>query len=586
MLRKLLFRDEDRVLVEQLRLVLGNVGMSLVPTIVLSCGLVWLLQTEANALAMMGWAAAVMVSKLVSTYHARRVLATGIASERVHALAGTLILLNAVDGIAWGSLPWVTLDHASVAGTVLVIAVMAGVTSNAMSVLAPVLPVFLAFCLCAVTAMAIKLSLMSDPEYQILAYITVLYIATHVAQGRVTANAAHAAISLRFENIHLIERLRTETERAQSAHKDAEHANLAKSKFLAAASHDLRQPMHAQGLFLEVIGRGELSSIQREMLNNALATSRAATGMLNTLLDFSRIEAGVVEPQLQAFALQTVLNKIEAELAPQAVAKGLVFRSRETQAVVYSDPMLVELVLRNLVTNAIRYTRDGGVLMACRANGNHVSVEIWDTGIGIEATQQQEIFREFHQLGNPERDRDKGLGLGLAIVDGLVRVLGHRLTLRSRSGRGSVFKLLLPSSCAPVQALPADHEPAAFLPLDMKVLIIDDDAAVRVGMVQLLREWGCTCVAVDSVEEALEAARTECPDMVISDYRLREQRSGTEAIALLRAQLRGDLPALLITGDTAPERLRQAQSSGIALLHKPVLPDHLYRKLVAARKLI
>ncbi len=578
--------QEDRVLVEQLRLVLGNVGMSVIPTIVLSSFMVWALQTEGNTVSLVVWAAGVIASKLINAYHARRVLAEGVGANRAHALVVTLMLFNAVDGIAWGSLPWVTLDHASVAGTVLVFAVMAGVTSNAMSVLAPVLPVFLAFCICAVAAMAIKLSLMADPEYQALAYITMLYIATHVAQGRVVANAARAAINLRFENVELIERLRTETDKANAAHKAAEQANLAKSKFLAAASHDLRQPMHAQGLFLEVIGRGDLTPIQREMLNNALATSRAATGMLNTLLDFSRIEAGVVEPQLQAFELQTVLNKIESELAPLAVAKGLVFRSRETRAVVFSDPMLVELILRNLVTNAIRYTLEGGVLMACRAQGHHVSVEIWDTGIGIEASQHQEIFREFHQLGNPERDRNKGLGLGLAIVDGLARVLGYQLILGSQPGRGSVFKLLLPTSRSPVLALPDDTGPIDFLPLDMKVLVIDDDVAVRVGMVQLLREWGCNCVAVDSVEEALEAARRERPDMVISDYRLREQRSGAQAIALLHAEFGQDLPALLITGDTAPERLRQAQATGIALLHKPVLPELLYRKLVAARMLI
>jgi signal transduction histidine kinase len=580
MLRRLLFLEEGQVLVEQLRLVLGNVGMSVIPTIVLSTLLVWVLQTHANVTALAAWAAAVMASKLFNAYHARRILAAGISTEHADSLVRILVLLNAVDGIAWGSLPWVTLDHASVAGTVLVMAVMAGVTSNAMSVLAPVLLVFLAFCICAVTAMAIKLSLMSDPEYQVLAYITILYIATHLAQGRVVASAARAAISLRFENIDLIERLRRESDKAQAAHKDAEQANLAKSKFLAAASHDLRQPMHAQGLFLEVIGRGALTPTQREMLNNAHATSKASTEMLNTLLDFSRIEAGVVEPQWQTFRLQSVLNTVESELAPLAVDKGLVFRSRETHAVVHSDPMLIELILRNLVTNAIRYTHRGGVLVACRKRGNQVSVEVWDTGIGIEASQHREIFREFHQLGNPERDRNKGLGLGLAIVDGLVRVLGHPLSLVSRPGRGSVFKLLLSVSQTPILVMPAAAGPVVYLPLHMKVLVIDDDAAVRVGMEQLLREWGCTCAAVESIEEALEAARVDCPDMVISDYRLREQRSGTQAIAVLRAEFGRDLPALLITGDTAPERLREAQASGIPLLHKPVSPELLYRRMV------
>jgi two-component system, sensor histidine kinase len=585
MLRKLLLLEEGRVLVEQLRLVLGNVGMSVIPTIVLSSVMVWALHDDGSTTAVVIWALAVNASKFLNAYHARRILAAGVHAKDANTLVWTLMLLNAADGLAWGGLPWVTLDHASVAGTVLVVAVMAGVTSNAMSVLAPVLPVFLAFCITAVTAMAVKLTLMPDPEYQILAYITMLYIATHVAQGRVVAHSARAAISLRFENVDLIERLRTETDKARAAHKQAEQANLAKSKFLAAASHDLRQPMHAQGLFLEVIGRGELTNTQREMLNNALATSRASTEMLNTLLDFSRIEAGVVEPQLQAFELQLVLNKIDAELAPLAVAKGLVFRSRETRAVVYSDPMLVELILRNLVTNAIRYTQSGGVLVACRMRGGAVSLEVWDTGIGVEASQKQEIFREFHQLGNPERDRNKGLGLGLAIVDGLVRVLGHHLTLASKPGCGSVFKLLLPLSEAPVSEKFHAVETVSLDRLALKVLVIDDDAAVRTGMAQLLREWGCFCQAAESVDEALEIARMDCPDIVISDYRLREHLNGADAISMLRAELGSEIPALLVTGDTAPERLREAQASGIPLLHKPVTAKLLFNKLIELTRL-
>jgi CheY-like chemotaxis protein len=380
--------------------------------------------------------------------------------------------------------------------------------------------------------------------------------------------------------VELIERLHTETDRAQAAHRSAEQANRAKSKFLAAASHDLRQPMHAQGLFLEVIGRGDLSDTQRKMLDNAQATSQASTEMLNTLLDFSRIEAGVVEPHLETFTLQTLLNKIESELAPQAVAKGLVFRTRETRAVVHSAPMLVELILRNLVTNAIRYTQNGGVLLACRMRGKQVSVEVWDTGIGIEASQHKEIFQEFHQLGNPERDRNKGLGLGLAIVDGLMRVLGYPLILASRPGQGSVFKLLLPTSDAPAVMEAPSSVPVAFGKLDLKVLVIDDDNAVRIGMEQLLRDWGCACQVAESVEEALEMVQQFRPNIVISDYRLREQRNGTEAIALLRKRLGSDLSALLITGDTAPERLREAQASGVPLLHKPVTPELLYRKLL------
>lgn len=366
-----------------------------------------------------------------------------------------------------------------------------------------------------------------------------------------------------------------------AAKRQAEDANLAKSKFLAAASHDLRQPIHAQGLFLGVLSRTELTAQQHEMLANASAASDAAAGMLNTLLDFSRIEAGVIEPLVLVFRLQSLLNKIEREFMSQADAKSLSYRSRETALVVQSDPALLELILRNLVSNAIRYTERGGLLVACRKRGDQVVLEVWDTGIGVAPAHQQEVFHEFHQLGNPERDSHKGLGLGLAIAEGLARTLGHSLWLTSTLQRGSVFRLALPIATAATSSVELDApEYGKVRSINVRVLVIDDDEAVCVGMFHLLRNWGCACDVAGSIEEALELARIHAPDLVISDYRLREQRTGLEAIAALRTLLRNNLPALLITGDTAPDRLREAQASGIPILHKPVSPSQLYRGLV------
>jgi CheY-like chemotaxis protein/anti-sigma regulatory factor (Ser/Thr protein kinase) len=283
-----------------------------------------------------------------------------------------------------------------------------------------------------------------------------------------------------------------------------------------------------------------------------------------------------------------LLNKLENELAPQANNKGLVYRSLETSAIVYSDRVLVELILRNLVTNAIRYTDNGGVLVVCRLRKNEdvdvAVVEVWDTGIGIAPAQQQEVFREFHQLGNPERDRRFGLGLGLAISDGLSRVLGHDLSLQSRLSRGSVFRLVLPIADTPglfdEACLHSGETAGNAALLEVRVLVIDDDDSVRTGMVCLLRDWGCDCDAVESIDEALVLIQTRPPGLVISDFRLRDRRTGIEAIASIRAVLGKQLPALLITGDTAPLRLREAQASGIPLLHKPVSPDQLYQGLV------
>lgn len=375
-------------------------------------------------------------------------------------------------------------------------------------------------------------------------------------------------------------KLLAEREISEAARLDAEWANQAKSKFLAAASHDLRQPAQAQGLFLEVLSHTSLDAQQRRLLDHVRAASSASADMLDTLLDFSRIEAGVVTPKLQAIHLQTLLNKIEREFGPQADIKHLVYRTRETRLVARSDPALLELVLRNLVSNAIRYTRRGGLLVACRQRGALVHLEVWDTGVGIPLEQQRDVFREFLQLSNPERDRRKGLGLGLAIADGLAQRLEHPLTLVSQPGRGSVFRLTLPrvNESPPMIALAA---PSTAQLHNIRVLVIDDDTAVQSGLQQLLTHWGCQCDTAESTEEALSIARTYPPDVVISDYRLREQQTGADAIAALRAQRTTPLPALLITGDTAPQRLIQAQASGMTLLHKPVQPEVLRQALLA-----
>ncbi|HUX90256.1 MAG TPA: ATP-binding protein [Gallionellaceae bacterium] len=571
--------DEDRILVEQLRLLLRNGDSSVIPVILLTLLLLWVLLNDSNATALWIWAAAVIVSRLNGYLYLRRHPADSILSGQAQRTVRMLIILNAVDGMLWGALTWVTIGMSTLAGSILVISVIAVMAGGAMSVLSPVLPVFVAFVIPALGAVASRMWLLNDTAYNALGVAAALYIATLLSQASNSSRAARAAIELRFENTGLVGQLRVEKAIAEEARRDAEHANTAKSKFLAAASHDLRQPIHAQGLFLEVLSRTDLNSNQRNLVASSRAASEASSELLNALLDFSRIEAGVIEPQIQTFRLQPLFNKIERELAPQADAKDIVYRSRETHLAVQSDPMLLELILRNLVSNAIRYTEHGGVLVACRQHAAQAVLEVWDTGIGIAPEHRQEVFHEFHQLGNPERDRQKGLGLGLAITKGLARTLGHDLSLASTLQRGSVFRLTLPIDTVISATQIAMTQNRTRL-LNARLLVIDDDEIVREGMLHLLRDWGCECEAAESIEEAMALARIHAPDLVISDYRLREQRTGVEAIATLRALLGESLPALLITGDTAPERLREAQASGVPLLHKPVSPTQLYQRLL------
>ena len=572
---------EGHIVVEQLRLIYASLTVSVLPMFPAIFLLVWALINPSNRVSLVVWAVAVSLTNFYSIFDARRRLRRGISELEASALVHKLIISMAIGGAAWGALSFGALGKTTAVGDVVVICVLSGILGGSVGLLSPVLPVFIAFSVPMVGFTVAKLWQLGNPAYSAFGVISIMYLGVLIAQTRNSSRATRAAIELRFENLDLMRE-------AEAARLEAVQASTAKSKFLAAASHDLRQPVHAQGLFLDVLSRTPLTPQQRELVTNISATSAASADMLNTLLDFSRIEAGVVQPHMQAFPVQHLLNKIEREFEPQADGKGLAYRSRETALMANSDPALVELILRNLVSNAIRYTDSGGLLVVCRQRaGSHAALEVWDTGIGIAKAHQNEVFKEFHQLGNPERDRHKGLGLGLAIAQGLTRTLNqtleHRLSLKSRPRRGSVFSLQLPIAHA-AEDLPTST--TAQIPtrpqLYARVLVIDDEEAVRAGMLHLLRDWGCICEAADSIDSALDMARQQRPDVVISDYRLREQSTGLQAIRALRALLGNDLPAVLITGDTAPERLRDATVSGVPLLHKPVTPQQLYQALVAA----
>jgi signal transduction histidine kinase len=458
---------------------------------------------------------------------------------------------------------------------------LASLLVGIMPTFSPVFSVYACACTTITSIVVTKLFLLDDALYFNLGiFITVMGI-IFIGIARDMNMNTSKGIHLQLEKSDLIAQLEQETENVRKAQKTAEQANQAKTKFLAAASHDIRQPIHALGLFLEVLDRSTLSAYQQQVLNNAKAAFSASADMLNTLLDFSRIEAGVVDVQKRQFYLQPLLNKLENEMAPLADNKSLLYRSRETQALVESDPVILELILRNLISNAIRYTNQGGILLGCRARDGHTSLEIWDTGIGISPDHHDDIFREFYQLGNSERDHRKGLGLGLAIVRGFTNNLGHTLSFSSIPGRGSVFRVQLPNALTLPEVDDSSQQSTEIQLLNARILLVDDDESVRQGMLDLLSSWGCECYAADSLDEALTHLRMHQPDLIISDYRLREEHTGNDVIRILRAHCGIELPALIITGDTAPDRLADAHKSGLPLLSKPVTPKILYSTLAS-----
>jgi len=381
-----------------------------------------------------------------------------------------------------------------------------------------------------------------------------------------------SALILNFENVAL----RQESEEARKA---AEQANAAKTRFLAAASHDLRQPIHALGLFF-----AELSDRVRSPETNKLITQVddsiiAINSMLNALLDVSKLDAGVVKPNVECFTLTALFARLESEFIPVALEDHNELRIRRTSVSVRSDPAMLERMLRNLIGNALKYTEHGRVLVAARPRGDNVEIQVFDNGSGIPNDQLNEIFIEFHQLGNPARDRRQGLGLGLAIVKRLANLLEHEIKVVSNLGRGCCFSITLPLVQG-IQETPDEKLTNAAMVHSLAgypVMILDDDIAVLEGMCGLLAQWGCQVITACSPTEAFDQLNTQLikPKLLIVDYRLPDNVSGIEVAKELQNSLTSSVPVLIITGDTGPERLREADASGFPLLHKPVQPAKL-----------
>jgi signal transduction histidine kinase/FixJ family two-component response regulator len=358
-----------------------------------------------------------------------------------------------------------------------------------------------------------------------------------------------------------------------------ELANLARSRFLAVATHDLRQPLQALGLFVAQL-RTRVDDRERDrLIERTDAAVAAMNELFQALLDISKLDAGVLTPELTEFPVDRLLKRIETTFAAAAREKGLRLRVVSSSAWVRSDFIMLERILLNLASNAVRYTAQGGVVIGCRRRGGQMRIDICDSGIGIAEDQQRNVFAEFYRLGGPDRERTGGLGLGLAIVDRLGRLLDHTIGLTSQLGRGTRFSVSIPSAASrekmsePLLLV----EPIADIARGKLIVIIDDDEIVLDSMRGLLRGWGCRVVAAQSDSAALAslANHDRRPDLIISDYQLANGRTGFEAIERLRSSLGSPVPAFLISGDTAPERLREARASGYHLLHKPIGPAAL-----------
>ena len=391
------------------------------------------------------------------------------------------------------------------------------------------------------------------------------------------------SMAQRLQDSHqlLEQRVQTATHDLRAQKETAEEATQTKSRFLAAASHDLRQPSHAMGMFLARLMQFPHGKEEAQVLDHLAASVRAQQDLLDSLLDIAQLDANSLKTSIRALSVSELFAPLLHGWQAEARSKNLDFRIRESPLWVVSDPALLTRMLLNLVQNALRYTERGAILVACRSIKDHrfARLEVWDTGVGIAPHHQEVIFKEFFQVGNSERDRSKGLGLGLGIVDRTARVLGHTVGVRSVLGRGSCFSIELPLAASPhaLRVLDNKTAPPSNQMQGVRLLVIEDDALVAQAMHMMLSSWGCDVRIAGGIQEALEQLRCgKVPQLILSDYRLRAGENGLEAVRLLRNEAAFRIPACLMSGDVESELATLCRDADVHFLQKPVRPASLH----------
>ena len=507
--------------------------------------------------------------------------------DNVKSRLPVLYTFSVLAGTLWGVFGYVSVSESDLIVSVIVIMVLTGMVASATASLSVLLPAFALYVLPSMLPAAYKFTTFSEPKYFWIGVLICIYLIASIHFARGINKSIINGIKLRFENLKLVDSLTEQKARAEKAQADAEHSNHAKSRFLAAASHDLRQPLHALRLLTATLDVNTSNDKQKHIVSRMDHSVKSLEGLFDSLLDISRLDAGTVKVEIEHFNLQSVLDAIGNAFADVALEQHLELKVEPSDHIVRTDRMLLERVLMNLTSNAIRYSNSGSItikseLVEIQQTGPRIVLSVTDTGVGIADKDRERIFDEFVQLENPERDRSKGLGLGLSIVRRITDLLEIDLGLESQPGTGTTVTLLLP--VGEIESISSNRDTHAIIRdslEDILVVIIDDEEDVRVALRGLLEEWGCHVLNASGADEAKEklADLETVPDVIIADYRLRAHTLGTDAIDSLHEFYNQSIPALIVTGDVAQDRLSEINARGFPVLHKPCEPGILYSYL-------
>jgi signal transduction histidine kinase len=522
------------------------------------------------------FATAVMVSR----YLTLKVLPDAVdltAQERLQKFVRLNLISGLTHTVALGAFPFFTEAERAFFSVLLM-----GLCTGSVATCAGYRPALLAY----VSPIMVGLSLMwalgpglvqVDVVERVIGVLLLFYAAVLIGLARELNRGIVDAWDIRMRERQLNVQL-------QKALESAENASRAKTRFLAAASHDLRQPLHTITMLGAALGLRPADARSKEIVGLLNDVTQSFSEQLDGLLDISKLDAGVISVSRNAVKISDLLQHHAFEVRGLAEAKGINFNVLcTTDEYVNTDAALLTRILRNLTQNAIKFTERGSITLEARATSGGIEVLVSDTGSGIAIDQQEKVFQEFYQIGNPERDRTQGLGLGLSIVKRLVDLLGISMHMLSVPGEGTRFVLALPVAQCSLKVAPIAAVEESTTSFNLCVLVVDDEKNVRTSLRMLLEELGCSCLeASGTLQAALKVSQVR-PDLVLADFRLRGSDSGLLAIAAVHLRWPG-VPAVLVSGDTAPDRLQEARYAGIALLHKPLPLEVLKQELSKVHK--
>ncbi|MGH8714394.1 MAG: ATP-binding protein [Casimicrobiaceae bacterium] len=439
-------------------------------------------------------------------------------------------------------------------------------------------PAFYGFVLPALLPLILRVAVEGDRLHIYIAAVLLVVLAFVLGYGDNLNKLMTQSLTIRYENVDLIGELTAQTAAADRARATAESANRDKTQFLAAASHDLRQPLHAMGLFGAALAARVHEPVARDIVERINASVEALERQFTALMDISKLDAGAVSPVRTRFALAPLFARLEREFSPLAATRRLRLAIAPTRVWVDSDPVLLERILANFVSNAVRHTQHGGAVLGVRRRGARIAIEVHDTGAGIPAAERERIFEAFYQIRPAPHGAGHGMGLGLAIIRRLAALLEHPVEVASMPGRGSCFAVVVPRAAARAVSRPQPDETGGAGSLDGALIaVIDDESAIVDAMRVWFAQWGARVCGGGSSGEALESLGEagRYPDLIVADYRLADGALGTDAVAILRAELGQPIPALLISGDASAGAFAAMRASALDVLLKPVPPGEL-----------